>query len=173
MGIDGSQFRRVLSHFCTGVAVVTVRHPGGVHGMTANALASVSLDPPLVLVCVGRHARTHRLLPETGSFAVNLLAEDQLELAERFAGRRPELEDPFAGVVWHPRVSGAPIIDGCLGFVDCRLHASHPGGDHSIFVGEVVDLGVPNPGPDDPDRPLLFYRGRYRSLGSQPASRRE
>lgn len=160
--ISQEEYRRALGRFTTGVTVVTTRWEDVVHGMTANAFASVSVDPFLVLVCVDRAANMHELLPRTKAFAVTVLAADQQRLSSWFASPgRPAGEDQFAGVAWWPApVTACPVLEGGLAWVDCRLVEAHEGGDHSIFVGEVADLGV-----RDHDEPLVFYRGGYHTLG--------
>lgn len=136
-----AEFRRVLRHFAAHVTIVTVRLGDALHGMTATAVCRISVTPPLLLVCISKHAFTHNLISVSGIFAVNLLHQGQRELAERFAGRCPELVDRFAGVAYHHEVTGAPILDDSLGYFDCRLVASHDGGDHTIFVGQVEAVG--------------------------------
>jgi flavin reductase len=159
--ISPEEFRYAAGLFATGVTVVTATHEGVLHGMTANAFASVSLDPLLVLVCVDRDAGLHELLPLAKTFAVTVLAEDQLEDAVWFASpRRPAGCDQFDEVAWCPApVSGAPVLERGLAFFDCRLAETHEGGDHSVFLGDVVDVGLLRNAA-----PLLFYGGGYRRL---------
>jgi len=158
--IDSLLFRRVLGHFATGVTILTTRAPdGSIHGMTANAITSVSLDPPLVLACVDRRGRTHGYIAESRIFALSMLGEDQHPLSERFARRSPADGELWAEVPYRTAVTGAPILAEAIAYVDCRLFATYPGGDHSIFVGEVLDLGVLTGRP-----PLIFFRGRYERL---------
>ncbi len=152
--MDASEFRRILGHWATGVAVVTTRLPDGrPWGLTANAFASVSLHPPLVLVCVDLTSDTHAGLRAAGFFAVSVLSAEQERLARRFADG--QLADKFEGVAWRPEATGAPVLEDVTAWVDCRVRAEHPAGDHSIFVGEVV-AGDAAAAP-----PLLFYRGGY------------
>lgn len=156
---DGA-FRDVMGRFATGVAIVTVAVDGEVHGMTANALASVSLEPLLVLVCIERGTVTAELLERCGSFAVSILASDQAELSVRFADRqRPRGRVQFEGTPWEAGVTGAPIITGSIAHVECRVWRSYPGGDHDIVVGQVVGVGR-----GDDREPLIYYRGGYREL---------
>ena len=163
--VDPVAFRTAVGRFATGVTVVTTVVDGVAHGMTANAFASVSLDPLLILVCVDRATRLHDLLPQAGSFAVTVLADAQEPVSRWFASAsRLPGDDQFAGIPWHPAPgSGAPILDEGLAWLDCRLHAVHDGGDHVIFVGEVTGLGLLT---DDP--PLLWFSGRYRHIPVQP-----
>ena len=154
MSIEEAEFRRVLGHFATGVTVVAAREAGGPpRGLTASSITSVSLDPPLVLVCVERSADTHDVIVDSGAFAVSILAQDEEALARRFATYDADLK--FDGVAYREDVTGAPILDEALGWVDCRVWASYDGGDHTIFVGEVV-AGDAQDGP-----PLVYFRGGY------------
>ncbi len=155
------EFRDALGSFATGVTVITSQGDGHPYGMTANAFSSVSLDPLLVLVCVSGRARMHDLLAGARTFAVTILSAEQEPLARFFAGSRPPGREQFAQVRWRPApTTGCPVLVDGLAFVDCRLTEMHEGGDHSIFLGEVVDLG-----PLRPDAaPLLFFGGRYRRL---------
>ena len=154
MTIDPAGFRRVLGHFVTGVTVITTRDAGGnPAGLTANAFASVSLDPPLVLVCVDRDSDTHDLIAQSGSFAVNVLAAGQEVIARRFA--EDDRERRFEGIRWREQSTGAPVFDDVLAWIDCRVHAVTDGGDHTIYIGAVLAADSRD-GP-----PLLFYRGAY------------
>ena len=144
--------------WATGVTVVTTRNPHGLHGITVNSFTSLSLDPPLCLICIQHDARAHREIPASGGFAVNILAADQATISDRFAGRA-KLEDPFEGLDFDAAPSGAPVFRGALGYLDCVLHAELPGGDHTIYVGRVVHAAARGDG-----EPLLFYGGRYRAL---------
>ncbi len=160
--IDAEEFRRTVGMFATGVTVVTTNVDGVLHGMTANAFASLSLDPLLVLVCVDKDASMHGLLPEAKGFAVTILAAEQEELSSWFASAdRPRGVDQFAAVAWDPApVTRAPVLCDGVAYVDCHVRERHEGGDHSIFIGDVLDLGVLRPDAD----PLLYYGGRYRRL---------
>jgi flavin reductase (DIM6/NTAB) family NADH-FMN oxidoreductase RutF len=153
-------FRKALSHFATGVTVITVDHGDGqIHGMTANAFASVSLDPLLVLVCIGRNAHTHGLVHLQKRFGVNVLAEHQEELARYFAQVD---QDPATarrlGVKFARTPRGTPMLQSSLAHLDCKLVEAHEAGDHTIFLGAVEQIET---GEGDP---LLFYRGQYRKL---------
>jgi len=157
--IDESEFRRVIGHFATGVAVVTTcREDGSAAGLTVSAVASVSLDPTLVLVCVDRVSDTHAWMERAGYFAANVLEEGRGEtLARRFSGGGAE---KFRGVAWHPERTGAPVLDDALAWLDCRITAALPGGDHTIFVGEVLSADARE------GTPLLYYRGGYGRFAS-------
>jgi flavin reductase (DIM6/NTAB) family NADH-FMN oxidoreductase RutF len=154
MPIDSSEFRRILGHWVTGVSVVAARAPDGTPcGLTANAVASLSLQPPLVLVCVDHSADSHDCIRDAGAFSLNVLASDQERLARRFAAW--DIAHKFDGVAYHLEVTGAPVLDDALAWVDCRVSQSIPGGDHTVFIGEVVG------GDAREGAPLLYYRGGY------------
>ncbi|MDP8944212.1 MAG: flavin reductase family protein [Actinomycetota bacterium] len=146
--------------FATGVTVVTTRNLDVCYGMTANAFSSVSLEPPLVLVCVNRDGDGRRQIGRNGRFAVNILSDDQEQLSRYFASpERPRGREAFRDVPHYLSESGSPILEGVAGYLDCRLAASHAAGDHMIFVGEVTELEF---APDA--SPLVFYRGDYRRI---------
>lgn len=150
-------FRRVMGYFPTGVAVVTSSHHGEVRGMTANAITSVSLEPLSVLVCVNRAALTHRVISASGVFCINILTDQQEQLSRACA--KPDTpEARLEGVRYHPGVTGAPVLDEALAYLDCRVATSFEFGTHTIFIGETVDLGAHE------GEPLVFYRGRYTRL---------
>ena len=153
-------FRRTVSRFATGVTVMTTVSDGGPHGMTANAVSSVSLDPLLVLVCVERSTVMIDAVQEAGFFALSVLAAAQADLSEHFADpARPMGQDQFEGVGVHAGVTGAPFLDGAVAAIDCRVWATYDGGDHLIVVGEVVDLEV----GDDADA-LVYFRSAYNAV---------
>jgi flavin reductase (DIM6/NTAB) family NADH-FMN oxidoreductase RutF len=159
VSFDPLEFRSVIGHFATGVTVITTAAGEEMQGMTANALTSLSLDPVMMLVCVDKDSHTHRLLDQGGVFTVNILAEDQEEVSRLFAKRAPPETGALRGQPFTVGVTGAPILDGCLAYLECRVAGALDGGDHSIFLGEVVDGHVTGDG-----RPLLFYHGQYRRL---------
>lgn len=154
-------FKEAMSQFATGVTIVTTRDGEEIHGLTANAVSSVSLDPLLVLVCVEKTLYSHELMHQSGVFAVNILNVNQRTLAERFAGLIPDVEDRFAGVSYISADTGSPILADTLAWLDCRVWASYDGGDHTIFVGEVIAADVP-----DEHEPLLYCRRNWARLGS-------
>jgi len=155
--VNAATMRDVLGHFATGVVVVTAHAAeGALLGFTCQSFASLSLDPPLVTFAPARTSSTWPRIRDVGAFCVNVLAEEHEELSVRFS-RPGGSVDKFAGVDWSPAPSGAPVLDGVSAWIDCSLYAEHDGGDHTIVVGRVHDLGA------DPSRlPLLFYRGGYR-----------
>ena len=158
--IDQSEFRRVIGHFAAGVTVVTTcREDGSAAGLTVSAVSSLSLDPTLLLVCVDQASDTLPFLERAGYFAVNVLEEGKGEtLARRFAGGGAE--EKFRGVAWRPERTGAPVLDEALAWMDCRVTAVVPGGDHIIFVGEVLAADARE------GTPLLYYRGGFGRFAS-------
>ncbi|HSJ25900.1 MAG TPA: flavin reductase family protein [Longimicrobiales bacterium] len=157
MAVESDEFRRILGHWTTGVAVVaTVTEHGEPRGLTANAVASVSLEPRLVLACIERGADTHGSILAAGCFSISVLPQEAERTARRFAGEATESK--FDGIAYHTGATGAPILDEALAWVDCRLHARHDAGDHTIFVGEVVA------GDAHEAEPLVYYRGGYNRL---------
>lgn len=147
----------MLGHFATGVTIITTRDQhGNFYGLTANALTSVSLVPPLLLVCIDRKAETFAHFYDSRAFVVNILAEDQQPLSTRFAKSGG---DKFTGVPYRLGGLGVPILEGSLGHIECRIVDTHDAGDHVIHVGEVEGAHV------ESGRPLLFFQGQYRQLG--------
>jgi flavin reductase (DIM6/NTAB) family NADH-FMN oxidoreductase RutF len=161
--VDPALFREAMSRFASGVTVVTARQGHARFGLTASSFVSVSLDPPLVLVCVSRDLLAHPVIEESGAFAVNILGVHQLEAALRFAGLRPAVPDRFEGLDWTSGVTGSPLLKGSVASLDCRLHASHPGGDHTIYVGEVLTAVISS---DEP--PLLYHRRLWHRPATLP-----
>lgn len=155
--ITPNAFRAALGRFASGVTVITVETPeGDVHGMTANAFCSVSLHPPLVLVCIDHLAETYLHLRERGKFGVSVLKEEQEALSEFFAD--PERNPDAAyrlGIEYRPMRSGMPVLTNALANLDCTVVGAHSAGDHTIFVGEVKELALGE------GSPLLYFRGRY------------
>ena len=151
--VEESRFREVMSRLVTGVTLVTGRLDGSVHGLTVNAVSSVSLAPPLVLVCLDRNGKSHDPIIASGAFAVSVLASDQVELALRFS--RGTLRERFNGVEFRAGASGSPVLPDALAWLDCSIRAVHTAGDHSIMVGEVLGCGA---GDGDP---LVFFRSEY------------
>ncbi len=159
MSIDAATYRRIVGHFATGVTVVTTVVDGWLHGMTANALTSLSLDPLQLLLCVDKQAHLHQQLTEGGRFCVNILAEDQEEISRLFAVTAEPEQGSLRGAAYHVGPHGLPLLDGCLAFLDCDVAERCEGGDHTIFIGAVVHGEVLREAP-----PLLFYQGSYRRL---------
>jgi flavin reductase (DIM6/NTAB) family NADH-FMN oxidoreductase RutF len=145
-----------MGHFATGVTILTTALGDELHAMTANALCSVSLDPLLVLVCVNKQARTHAMLSASGVFTLNVLAEEQEQLSRLFADEAADAGRILNGLSHCRGVTGAPILADCLAYVECRVVATYPGGDHTIFLGAVEDASVLREG-----QPLIFFRSGY------------
>jgi len=156
MPVTKDEFRKALSQFASGVTVVTAKcEDGQVRGITVSAFSSLSLEPPLVLICIDKDASLHDHLNEGGHFAVNVLAENQENISHRFASRIP---DRFDGLACKEGIAGTPLIDGSLTSIECRILHAYPGGDHTIFVGEVVRATVTE------GRPLVYCQGNYARL---------
>jgi len=149
--------------FATGVTIVTVDLDGEVHGMTANAFASVSLDPMLVLVCVDHTTRTHAHLHAKKRFGINVLCAEQRAISEYYARpeRTHEHAEQEAGARFERTRQGTPMLQGSLAYLECRLHSAQVAGDHTIFIAEVEDVVVRE------GEPLLFFRGKYRKVGEE------
>ena len=186
MTIEKDFFRQVMGHFATGVTVATTNNKGMVSGLTVNAFCSVSLNPPLVLICVDIHSHALTQIRESGIFAVNMLTEQQEDLSRCFATQSEERFTHFCHASYHTAATGAPVLADVLAFVDARVVAEYPGGDHSIFLGQVEALGidgkvlfadeeahvhVEKPGhngqtPANNEAPLTYYLGQYRRLAA-------
>jgi flavin reductase (DIM6/NTAB) family NADH-FMN oxidoreductase RutF len=151
--MDRRRYRDTLGSFATGVAVVTTLDEAGAPwGLTANSFTSVSLEPPLVSVCIGRSGRTAPVMARAARFAVNILAGDQTELAFHFAGKA---ENRFDGARWEAHPDGAPILPEVSAWLDCAAHDRVPAGAHDIVIGRVLRFGV------DPRPPLAYCRGVF------------
>jgi len=156
--VDREQFFSLMASFASSVTVITSRGPDGVpRGLTASAFCSVSLEPRLCLVSVDLRSESVGAIKDSGSFVVNILAHDQEEISRRFASKLP---DKFEGIAYRDGpATGAPILDGVLAWIECKVHETYPGGDHLIVVGEIQD-GTANEGT-----PLVYFRSQYRHLG--------
>lgn len=163
MSIDVQLFKDAMAHWASGVTVVTTHANERPVGITVSSLTSVSLDPPQILICVSRKLFTHQAIEQSGAFAVNILGTDHLEWGMRFAGMVPELSDRFAGIATHVAVTGAPILSDVLGWLDCRVRHAYDGGDHTIFVGEVMAAGA-----SEERSPLLYFNRTWRQLDAAP-----
>lgn len=157
-----SAVRAVRRRWASGLVVVTTVVPEGFRGATVSAFAPVSLEPPLVLVCLDRSGRMADAVPEAGRFAISILDRSQEWLADRFAGRGPLPDARLTGVAYQLAPSGCPVLDGVLGWFDCRVDGIHDAGDHRVVIGAVETVG----GGEDTDDPLVNYDGRYRGLES-------
>jgi len=166
MSLSALEFRRAMGAFATGVTIITVDLDRTIHGMTANAFASLSLHPPLVLVCVDRSARTHAHLHAKKRFGINILAENQRGISEYYAqppGDHGQAEEQ-AGARFDRTGHGTPILHGALAYLECKLRSTEDAGDHTIFIAEVEDIVV------RAGEPLLFFRGKYRRIGDDVES---
>ena len=160
--VDQRLFRDVMGTFATGVTVVTLNVDDEPRGMTANAVLSLSLDPPLVVVCVQRTGSMHELFERSPAFGVNILSADQRAISDLFASHGTP-DQPMGGFEYRAGVTGVPLLAGTVAHVECRIAERLEGGDHTIVVGEAVEVGYDR---EDAD-PLLFHRGRYRLLGGE------
>jgi flavin reductase (DIM6/NTAB) family NADH-FMN oxidoreductase RutF len=159
--VDPAEYRRVVGRFATGVTVVTTVVDGEPHAMTCSSFTSVSLEPVLVLFCAEKVARFHDAVLASGEWGVSVLAAGQRELSRRFALRGRDLDEQFAGVPQAPgRLTGAALVDGALAALECRTVSTVDAGDHTVVVGAVLGVSVPDPQA----APLLYYEGRYRRL---------
>jgi flavin reductase (DIM6/NTAB) family NADH-FMN oxidoreductase RutF len=160
----GPWLRAMMGRFATGVTVLAARHGPLLAGMTANAVASISLDPPLLMASINRSSETHVAIVGSHSFAVSVLGEHQQAIAECFALPTTAAKlQRFCDAPWHEAETGSPIVDGAIAFFDCRLHESHAAGTHTIFIGEIVAAGYEEAGV-----PLLWFGSRYRHIAAEP-----
>jgi flavin reductase (DIM6/NTAB) family NADH-FMN oxidoreductase RutF len=196
MALDTDFFRKVMGHFATGVTIATTRGQAGVAGLTVNSFTSVSLSPLLVLICVDLHSQALPFFRESGVFAVNILTQEQEAISNCFASSSEERYTHFCHATYDTAATGSPILDGALAFVDARITAEYPGGDHAIFLGEVQAMGYGEErlfmpgvnGAQEPEirrttyhagqnghgdgthaqaSPLLYYRGQYYHLSNR------
>ena len=156
MAINPDEFRAALGRFASGVTVVTTKdRTGRFHGITVSAFCSVSLSPPLVLVCIDKNTGSHHALTETNSFVVNILREDQQYISDRFASFLP---DKFEVIKYRTGIDGLPVLEEALANLECRLVHSYAGGDHTVYVGEIERVTL-NDG-----KPLVYWHGNYRKI---------
>jgi flavin reductase (DIM6/NTAB) family NADH-FMN oxidoreductase RutF len=157
--ISSEDFRKALRHFPAGVTIVTVRAGEKTHGLTVSAFASVSAEPPMIMIIIENRHRAYSILQEPEAvFAVNILGEEQSELSNRFAWVKDE--DRFAMGNWSKAETGAPILVDALAWLDCRIHARYPAGSHTIYVGEIHASSVPK----EEAPPLVYWNRGYRKL---------
>lgn len=159
MSVSPELFKQVLSRFCTGVTIVTVKNKSGAHGLTVNAFTSVSLDPPLILVCIDKGGNSHEFMSVCDFFVVNILSEEQTELANRFADPDLTSEQRFENASVQLTQRGIPIFDDNLGHLECRNVQQVDGGDHTIFIGQVEDANF-----SEERSPLLYYKSRFYNI---------
>ena len=166
MTLDPDAYRRVAGHFATGVTVVTTYWEGRHYAMTANSFTSVSLDPVLALVAIETRARFHEAVLSSGTWAVNVLADDQEDASRWFATRGRPHDESYMGswALTEGPATGAALLDGALATLECRTYGTHPGGDHTLLVGEVLAMSAPRPDAG----PLVYFKGTYRRLADSP-----
>ena len=196
MALDTDFFRKVMGHFATGVTIATTRGQAGVAGLTVNSFTSVSLNPLLILICVDLSSQALPFFRESGVFAVNILTQEQEALSNCFASSSEERYTHFCHAVYSAAATGSPILDGAMAFIDARVTAEYPGGDHAIFLGEVQAMGYGEErffmpgvsinqasgsqqivylagknghgeGIHAQSSPLLYYRGQYHHLSNR------
>ncbi len=156
MAIDPRELRNVMGHFATGVTVITTKDKEGKpFGLTANAFSSLSLNPPLVLICIDKTVDCYPCFEQSKVFVVNVLSEDQEHLSRRFATKGIE---KFDGVAYHMGECGVPLLDGAMSYIECKVVNAYEGGDHTIYIGEILKASAAG------DRPLLFFKGKYYHL---------
>ena len=156
MTISKQEFRSALSRFASGVTVVTTQDKNGkLYGITVSAFCSVSLTPPLILVCIEKNTGSHHAFRESGAFVVNILREDQQHLSDHFASH---LEDKFTEISYQKGIADLPVLENALAVLECRLHNSYEGGDHTIFVGEIEKITTTD------GNPLAYFHGNYQKL---------
>ncbi len=156
--IDSTLFRDILSQFASGVTIVTTSNGETLHGLTVSSFCSVSLEPPLILVCIDKKASSHPVLQTSKRFAVNFLTAAQQDISNRFADPRRSPEERFQGLAVRTAVTQSPILPDVLAYLDCEVYAEYDGGDHTIFVGKVVA------GEVGEGAPLLYWNRGYREL---------
>lgn len=159
MAISNDEFRNALRHWASGVTVITTKDATGKsHGITVSAFSSVSLSPPLVLVCIDKETGSHYAFLESGAFVVNILREDQQAISQQFAAK---IEDKFDCINCEIGINGIPLLSDSLANLECTLVHSYEGGDHTIFIGEIQKATVHE------GKPLLYYNGSYRNISEK------
>lgn len=156
MAITNEEFRAALGNFASGVTVVTTKDAdGNLHGLTVSAFSSVSMNPPLILICIQKSTHSYHAFEESKSFVVNILSDSQKEISNQFAFKH---EDKFSGIDYKIGVLNIPVLDNCLVNLECTLKHSYDGGDHTIFVGQIENAVV------NEKNPLVYWKGNYRDL---------
>lgn len=168
MPVTQAEFRRTMAHFATGVTVVTTVLDGRFYGLTVSAFCSVSLDPTLILVSIDKTAQTYPILTESQAFGVNILTAQQQYLSERFARKDTGEGKNFADIRLHTGETGVPLFDEAMAYLECRVVAEYEGGDHTLFLGQVIDMHYNDAAGADGHEPLLYFRSRYCSTGAEP-----
>ena len=156
MPIDKDEFRAALSRFASGVTVVTTKDTdGNLHGLTVSAFCSVSLEPPLILICIDKHTASHNAFQQSNHFVVNVLHEEQIHYSNQFAA---PIADKFDGIAYHLGIEGIPVLADALVNLECRLVNAHDDGDHTIFVGQIEKSHTSD------GKPLVYFYGDYRTI---------
>lgn len=162
MSVSPQDFRKAMGHFATGITTVTTVLDGKHYGITVNAFCSVSLTPPLVLISIDKSTKTHAVLLQSRVYAVNFLSQEQQHFSERFARREGDSVKTFDDIKFTTGETGSPLFEEALAYADCRIVTEYEGGDHTLFMAEVLDLHY-NQSEEIPD-PVLYYRSKYRYL---------
>lgn len=157
--VEEQAFKDVMARIATGVAVITTADERGFHGVTVSSFGPLSLDPPLLYACILRGIQSHDMLAVAGGYVVNVLAREHTFFAEQFSGQTPLADPQFNRVPHHLGESGVPRIDGCISWIECVPWAQYPGGDHTIFVGEISELSL-----GDADDPLVYFDREFVEL---------
>ncbi len=161
---ERTRLRLLMGRFATGVTVVAARHGPLLAGMTANAIATISIDPPVLMASIARKAETHTAIIGSHAFSISVLADDQQALAECFSQPTTARKlTRFCDATWEEAETGSPILAGALAYFDCRLSERRDGGDHTMFLGDVVAAGY-----REDAEPLVWYGSRYRRLATEP-----
>ncbi len=170
MPVTPAEFRRTMAHFATGVTVVTTVLEGRFYGLTVSAFCSVSLNPTLVLISIDNVSQTYPILIQSHTFGVNILTAQQQYLSERFARKDTGEGKNFADIKLHTGETGVPLFDEAMAYLECRVVAQYEGGDHTLFLGEVIDMHYNDiTGADGQEsQPLLYFRSLYCSTNSEP-----
>lgn len=155
MPISADLFKQLLSRFASGVTVVTFKGDEGIHGITVNAFSSVSLSPPLILICIDKQASSHGYLSDSDLFVVNILTDEQTDLVYKFADPKLSSEERFAAATYRKTPQGLPILDGCLAHLECRTVKAVDAGDHTVFIGEIEDGSF-----SEQHDPMVYYGGK-------------
>jgi flavin reductase (DIM6/NTAB) family NADH-FMN oxidoreductase RutF len=166
MAVSSEEFRSALRRWTSGVSIVTARGERGVQGITVASFCSLSLHPPLILICINRRVRSHSLIAEQGCFGVSILRSDQSKMSDVAGGRVTGAGGGLERVGIRTAVTGAPILEKGLAWLDCRLIEQHEGGDHTIYIGRVEAAGYRD------GSPLLWFMSGYGKLGDRDPSRR-
>lgn len=162
-GIEPELLRRGMRQWASGVTVVTSVFQGERHGMTVSSFTSISLTPPLVLISVEKGRRTHTIIKNSGIYGVTLLCVEQQEISDRFAGRIPDHQDRFEGLSTYTLRTGVSFLSGGLAGMDCKVVGAFDVGDHTLFIGEVLDIFI-----DSGHRPLIYFNRDYHQLTEFP-----